>query len=70
MGQEDVRALVVFLHIYAVSLHFTYVISIAFYVWNSSVGDSDGSGRCASSGGVSLSMLSVYIFTYVISVAF
>ena len=47
---------------YAVSLEFTYctyVISVAFYVWNSSVGDSDGSGICASSGGVSLSMVSV-----------
>ena len=41
---------------YGVSLDFTYVISVAFYMWNSYVGDSDGSGICASSGGVSLSV--------------
>ena len=55
------NALVAFLHVYAVSADFTYMLPVCvFYTWNSSVGDSEGSsGRCASSGGVSPHMLSV-----------
>ena len=66
-GQEEVRALVVFLHLFCQSrLHILYVCyqhtsDVAFHLWNSSLGVSDGSGICASSGGVSLSMLSEQI---------